>query len=69
MSSFTKMKFEDMDAMVMSRWEEWMTKKFGDYMILPPLEEQTWTHHPIILNFDRNYEELSEIEKNYKRQY
>ncbi len=69
LSSFTNMKFEDMQAMVMSRWEEWIKLKFGDYMKLPPLEEQTWTHHPIILSFEKNYEELSDKEKNDKRHY
>ena len=63
LSSFTTMRFEDMDAMVMSRWEEWLEKKFGDYMKLPPSDEQIWKHHPIILSFDKNYDELSETEK------
>ena len=31
---------------------------YGDYMTLPPEEEQTWTHHPILLDFEHDYEEL-----------
>lgn len=63
LSSFTRLKFEDMDAMVMNSWDEWLFKKFGNYMELPPAEERIWAHHPIILNFEKNYDELSEKEK------
>lgn len=36
---------------------------YGDYMKLPPVSERVWKHHPIILDFTRNYEELSEEER------
>lgn len=32
---------------------------YGDYMKLPPKEEQVWKHHPILLDFNKNYEEIS----------
>lgn len=53
--------FEDGQYMCFARWDEYLTAKFGDYMTLPPEEERTWKHHPIILDFEHDYEELQRI--------
>ena len=39
-------------------WDLALRIEYGDYMQLPPEEERVWKHHPIILDFEHNYEEL-----------
>ena len=34
--------------------------EYGDYMRLPPPEERVWKHHPLVVDFARNYEELND---------
>lgn len=37
--------------------------EYGDYMQLPPENERIWKHHPLIVDFEHNYEELG-VENN-----
>ena len=41
--------------------EDYLTALYGDYLKLPPIEEQTWTHHPLVLNFDYDIDELEQM--------
>ncbi|MCR5809445.1 MAG: LicD family protein [Clostridiales bacterium] len=43
--------------------DSYLKTAYGDYLMLPPENERIWTHHPIIIDFSRNYDELSEEEK------
>ena len=38
--------------------DEALRVEYGDYMQLPPESERVWKHHPIIIDFEHNYEEL-----------
>ena len=58
LDSYTNLPFEDGQFMCFATWDDHLHRKFGDYMQLPPEEERAWRHHPIMIDFERNYEEL-----------
>lgn len=58
MDSYVELPFEDLTCMCIKDSDSYLRIKFGDYMQLPPKEEQGWRHHPLILDFDRNIEEI-----------
>ena len=41
--------------MCFAGWDDHLRRKFGNYMQLPPEEERTWRHHPIVIDFEQNY--------------
>lgn len=55
---YSSIQFEGHEFMCFDDWDDHLRRKYGDYMKLPPLEEQVWKHHPIIIDFEHNYEEL-----------
>jgi lipopolysaccharide cholinephosphotransferase len=59
LDAYTYLPFEDGEFMCFADWEDHLRRKFGDYMQLPPEEERAWRHHPIVLDFAHNYEELA----------
>ena len=58
MDCYTELEFEGERFLCVEKWHEYLEVKFGDYMQLPPEEEQVWRHHPIILDFEHNLDEL-----------
>lgn len=40
-------------------WDYVLRTLYGDYMQLPPKEKQVLPHHPIIIDFEKNFEELN----------
>lgn len=57
-SEYIDLTFEDGMFMCFKNWDAYLKALYGDYMLLPPKENRTWFHHPVILDFEHNYEEL-----------
>lgn len=58
LDTYTTIQFEDCEFMCFVNWDEYLRCKYGNYMQLPPEEERVWKHHPIIIDFEHNCEEL-----------
>lgn len=58
LDSYMMIKFENDEFMCMKKWDEYLKCEYGNYTHLPPEEERAWKHHPIILDFEYNYEQL-----------
>lgn len=43
--------------------KEFLTIRYGDFMQLPPEEDQVWKHPPLLVDYSRNFEELSPEEQ------
>lgn len=50
-----KIIFEDSSFPVMKDYTKILRVNYGDYMKLPPEKDQTWYHHPILIDFDKNH--------------
>lgn len=56
--SMDRIKFNGLEYCCVKETDEVLTRIYGDYMKLPPEEKRVWTHHPIIVDFEKNYTEL-----------
>lgn len=59
LDGYVRLPFEDGEYMCFKNWDGYLKAKFGDYRTLPPESERTWTHHPILIDFEHNLEELT----------
>lgn len=50
--------FEKKKYMITKMYDHFLRKQYGDYMKLPPENKRIWTHHPVLIDFEHNYEEL-----------
>lgn len=50
--------FQGKEYLVFKNYDEILKLRYGNYMQLPPEEERVWRHHPIIVDFEKNYSEL-----------
>lgn len=55
---YIDLEFEDGKFMCFKKWDAFLTAMFGDYMTLPPEEERLWQHHPLVLDFERSWEQI-----------
>ncbi len=60
LDKFVMLPFEDGEFMCFADWDDLLRRQYGDYMKLPREEERAWKHHPILIDFEHNYEELIE---------
>lgn len=56
--ALTQQEFNGKHYNCTASWDAYLTLCYGDYMQLPPEEERVWKHHPILIDFEHNYEEL-----------
>lgn len=59
LSHFETAVFEGEEFTVSARKEEFLKMRYGEYMLLPPEEQRVWLHKPIIIDFNKNFEELN----------
>lgn len=52
------MQFEDNTFPVYKNGTDYLRIAYGDYMKYPPVEERTWTHHPLVLDYYRSYQDI-----------
>lgn len=58
MDRFIRLPFGGREYMCISQWDMQLRAQYGDYMQLPPEEARVWKHHPILIDFAHNYNEL-----------
>ena len=55
--------FQGKEYFVFRDYDAVLKLRYGDYMQLPPVEERVWRHHPVIVDFEKNYDEIVGSEK------
>lgn len=64
MDDYVILEYEGKGFPCVKKWNEYLRIKFGDYMQYPPVEEQTWAHPPVMIDFEHNYEDIIVHENN-----
>ena len=53
-----ELQFEDDQFLCFENWNDKLRIDFGDYMTLPPEEERHPPHHAVLIDFERDYQEI-----------
>ena len=62
-SKLIKKNFSGKKYSVSYQFDTILKTEYADYMKLPPKSKRILKHHPILINFEKNYEELSNYER------
>ena len=62
LEEFTEIPFEDGTFPCFAGWKTYLERAYRAPWQLPPEEKRVWTHHPIVLDFRRDWEEISRDE-------
>lgn len=62
LSELTELPFEDAILPCVKNRELFLTIQYGNYLQLPPPEERTWKHHPVLIDFEHGIPYPSETE-------
>lgn len=54
--------FEDKKFYMYAEYDQCLRIEYGDYMKLPPEDERTWKHTPILIDFSKNHTEIVDTE-------
>lgn len=55
---YKQMPFEERKYLCYSDCDGLLSAWYGDYMELPPEDQRVWRHHPILVNFEKNLDEI-----------
>ncbi len=53
-----RLNFESGKFFCFKDWDRYLTIKYGNYMTPPPESEREWKHHPVLIDFENNYDEI-----------
>lgn len=59
LDDYVFLSFEGQPFMCFAGWDDHLRRKYGDYMQLPPPDQREWKHHPVLLDFEHNFEECT----------
>ena len=54
------LKFEGMDVVAPSNYVGWLTRVYGDYMQLPPVEKRKAHHYTEVVDLEQSYKNYVE---------
>lgn len=52
-----KIQFNGKSYYAVANYDEVLKLEYGNYLELPPEKDRVWKHHPILIDFEKNYEE------------